>query len=208
VTLPIPPLIVITDRRQARGNIVDIVAAAFDAGCRWVSLREKDLPASEQTKLLGELVTRARPFGARVTVHGDPELARAANAHGVHLSAGSDTAAARRFLGKDALVGLSVHNADEVRKIDPALVDYVIAGPVFLTQSKPGYGPALQTEGLAAIAKISLVPVIAIGGIVPAQVASVLAAGAAGVAVMGGVMRADDPGKDIAGLLQDYPRPR
>jgi thiamine-phosphate pyrophosphorylase len=199
--LPIPPLLLVTDRRQARGKIVDIVAAAFAAGCRWVSLREKDLPAAEQTKLLGELVTRAKPFGARVTLHGDPELARAANAGGVHLPAGGDATTARRLLGASALVGLSVHSAEEARAADPTVVDYLIAGPVFPTPSKPGYGPALGPEGLEDIVKVSRLPVIAIGGITPENLPDCIRAGAAGVAVMGGVMRADDPSAQMRALI-------
>jgi thiamine-phosphate pyrophosphorylase len=208
VKLPTPPLLLITDRRQVRGSIIGIAAAAFAAGCRWVSLREKDLPATEQTALLHELLHRAKPYGARVTLHGDPALARDAKAQGVHLAAGSNAEAARQLLGKDALIGLSIHSADEARAVDPASVDYVIAGPVFATESKPGYGPALGTEGLAAIIKSSPVPVIAIGGITAQTAPDCLAAGAAGIAIMGGVMRAADPGKEIENLLAAYPRPR
>jgi len=208
VRLPEPLLLLVTDRRQARGNILDIAAAAFAAGCRWVSLREKDLPQAEQAELLRALVSLARPFQAKVTLHGDPKLARDAGADGVHLAAGSDAAAARRLLGNDALIGISIHSADEGRNVDPALVDYVIAGAVFETASKPGYGPALGPEELALIVKVSLVPVIAIGGITPETIPDCLAAGASGIAVMGGIMRSSDPGKEIGNLLAVYPRPR
>ncbi|MEX1083284.1 MAG: thiamine phosphate synthase [Xanthobacteraceae bacterium] len=201
MTLPAPPLLLITDRSQARENILDIAVAALAAGCRWISLREKDLPEADQTALLGELLQRARPYNARVTLHGDPTTALHAKAHGVHLSAGNDAATARRILGKDALVGLSVHSAAEARKVDPAPLDYVIAGPVFETASKPGYGPALRPEGLAVIVKASRVPVIAIGGVTLQTISDCLAAGATGVAVMGGVMRAADPGKEIEKML-------
>jgi thiamine-phosphate pyrophosphorylase len=205
MTLPAPPLLLITDRRQARGNIIDIVAAAFAVGCRWASLREKDLPTAEQASLLRELLLRAKPFGAQVTLHGDPDIARQAGAAGVHLAAGADAAAARRILGAGALVGLSVHSAEEARNVDAALVDYVIAGPVFLTGSKPGYGPALGAEGLAEVVKASDAPVIAIGGIFPHNAAECLRAGASGIAVMGGVMRADDPEQEVRALLASIP---
>ena len=206
--LPEPPLLLITDRRQARGNILDIAAAAFAAGCRWVSLREKDLPEAEQGELLRALLTRARLFQAKVTLHGDPILARDVGADGVHLAAGSDAVAARQIVGKDALIGISIHSADEGRNVDPAIVDYVIPGPIFEPASKPGYGPALALEGLALIVKASPVPVIAIGGITSETLSNCLSAGAMGVAVMGGVMRANEPGKEIRNLLAAYPRPR
>jgi thiamine-phosphate pyrophosphorylase len=208
MTLPVPPLLLITDRSQARGDIIDIATMAFAAGCHWVSLREKDLSAAEQAALLSALLARAKSYEARVTLHGDPALARDAKAHGVHLSAGSDAAAARRLLGKNALVGISIHSAEEARKTDAAAVDYVIAGPVFATKSKPGYGPALGPQGFAMIVKASPVPVIAIAGVTPETIPDCLLAGASGVAVMGSVMRAGDPGKEIEKLLAAYPRPR
>jgi len=212
VKLPTPPFLLITDRRQARGNIIDIAAKALAAGCRWISLREKDLSAAEQAALLAEFLQRAKPYDARITLHGDPAIARQARAHGVHLSAGGDAAHARRLLGDDALVGLSIHDAGEASNVDPTCVDYVIAGPVFETASKPGYGPTLGPEGLALIARASPVPVIAIGGVTPETVPDCLAAGASGIAVMGAVMRANDPGDVIAQLIAalaaPQPRPR
>jgi thiamine-phosphate pyrophosphorylase len=132
----------------------------------------------------------------------------------VHLSAGSDVAAARRRLGEGALIGLSVHGVEEARAVDGEAVDYVIAGPVFETQSKPGYGPALGPEGLALIAEACPVPVVAIGGIDPQNVPDCRAAGAAGIAVMGGVMRAKSPAEVVAQLIGavtaplPQPRPR
>lgn len=201
MTLPSPPLLLITDRQQARGDISSIAEAAFAAGCRWLSLREKDLPPAEQGAFLNELLERAHRHRAAVILHGDPKIARGTGAHGVHLAAGDNAAEARHLLGRDALIGLSIHSAEEARAVDGSLVDYVIAGPVFETASKPGYGPALGLEGLAGIVKACPVPVIAIGGIGPENAPDCLAAGAAGVAVMGGVMRAKNPGDAVAQLI-------
>jgi thiamine-phosphate pyrophosphorylase len=201
VRLPAPALLLITDRRQAGGDIADIAEAAFSAGCRWLSLREKDLSESEQVVLLGKLLQRAQKYKAKIILHGDAKLARDAGAHGVHLAAGGNVAEARHVFGDDALIGLSIHGADEARSLAPGLVDYVIAGPVFETASKPGYGPALGPEGLALIAKACPVPVIAIGGINPENTPDCVPAGAAGIAVMGGVMRAKDPADVVAQLI-------
>jgi thiamine-phosphate pyrophosphorylase len=201
VTLPDPPLLLVTDRTQARAPLEDVVAAACAAGCRWVSLREKDLSADAQVALARRLVPTTRRFGARLTLHGDPALARAAGLAGVHLSADGDAATARAALGPNALVGISIHGPAEAAALDPAVVDYAIAGPAFLTASKPGYGPALGPEGLAAIRRATAVPVVAIGGIEAHNAADVMRAGVAGIAVMGSVMRAADPGKTIEDLL-------
>ena len=210
--LPAPPLLLITNRQQAGGNISSVAEAAFSAGCRWLSLREKDLPEIEQRFLLRELLHLAQRHHAKIVLHGDPKIARDAGAGGVHLPAGSDVTEARGLLGQDALIGLSIHGAEEARAVDGTLVDYVIAGPVFETQSKPGYGPALGPDGLALIVKASPVPVVAIGGIEAENISDCLLAGAAAVAVMGSVMRAKDPADEvtelIAALMAPQPRPR
>jgi thiamine-phosphate pyrophosphorylase len=134
-------------------------------------------------------------------LHGDPKIARDAGAAGVHLPAKANPAEARKLLGKNALIGMSIHDAEEARAADPAALDYIIAGPVFATASKPGYGPALGPKGLAAIVHASRVPVIAIGGIDAKNVGDCSAAGARGVAVMGGVMRAKSPAGAVMQLL-------
>lgn len=81
-------------------------------------------------------------------------------------------------------------------------VDYVFVSPVFPTTSKPGYGPALDVAGLEAICAASQVPVYALGGITPANARACLAAGAAGVAVMGAVMAATDPERTTGELVE------
>src|SRR3974390_2545349 len=101
--LPDPPLLVVTDRRQARGALAEIVGSALAAGCRFVSLREKDLPEDEQILLARTLLTLTRRHGAQLMVHGEAALAKLAGADGVHLPAGSDAAAARKLLGPGKL---------------------------------------------------------------------------------------------------------
>ena len=198
---PDPPLLVITDCKQAATPLVRIVTAVLNAGCRWISVREKDLAAAEQAALTGELLAIARDFGAVLTLHGNAALARASGADGVHLSEGSDPSAARAALGSAALVGISVHGIEQLPALDPATVDYAIAGPVYASPSKPGHGPALGSEGLRALVGQARIPVIGIAGIEPGNVADVMAAGTAGIAVMGGVMRAADAGAHTRALL-------
>jgi thiamine-phosphate pyrophosphorylase len=201
VRLPNPPLLLVTDRAQARLPLDDVVERACAGGCRWVSLREKDLSAEAQVALARRLMAIAQRFGARLTLHGEAALARAAGLDGVHLAAHGDAAAARATLGPHALIGISIHGPAEAAARDPALVDYAIAGPAYLTASKPGYGPALDPDGLAAVCRAARVPIVAIGGVEPENVGAVTAAGVAGVAVMGSVMRADDPRRVIENLL-------
>ena len=93
--LPAPPVLLITDRKQARRPIERVVTEALRGGCRWISLREKDLPAEDQAALALRLVRLAAPLGARLMLHGDPRIARETSLFGVHLPAGGDVRAAR-----------------------------------------------------------------------------------------------------------------
>ncbi len=200
MNLPDPPLLVISDRSQARLPLIDIAEAVFRGGCRWFSLREKDLPAAERRALLADLVELGRPFGALVMAHEDIGAVEAVSAAGVHLPAGSDPAAARRRLPR-GLIGVSAHSALEAAAQLRAGADYVTLSPIFLTDSKPGYGPALGLDALAAAAAKAPGPIVALGGVTPDNAAACLAAGARGVAVMGEIMRAADPEATIRQLL-------
>jgi thiamine-phosphate pyrophosphorylase len=201
VKLPSPPLLVITDRTQTHAPLDDVLTAAFAAGCRWASVREKDLPPDQQVALAQRLHRIARDWDAHLTLHGDPALARAARLDGVHLAAGGDPAAARELLGAHVLIGISLHSEAEAAKLNPAVVDYAIAGPAYASASKPEYGPVLGMLGIGRIADASKVPIIAIGGITAEAIAEMHVAGAAGVAVMGGVMRAFDPVGEVKELI-------
>ncbi len=198
--LPAPPLLVISDRRQARRPLEEVAFAAFSGGCRWLSLREKDLPAAERRALLTRLLALGHRSGALVTVHEDIDAAVFCGADGVHLRGGGDPASARARLPR-GLIGASAHDPREAAALLLNGADYVTLSPVFLSQSKPGYGPALGLEGLARAARAINGPLIALGGIGPENAAATLAAGARGLAVMGGVMRAADPQKWVERLI-------
>jgi thiamine-phosphate pyrophosphorylase len=201
--LPAPPVLLITDRRQARRPLAEVVAAALEAGCRWVSVREKDLAAPQQVALAHQIVGVAEPFAASVLLHGDPRLAAAAGCAGVHLPAGGDVKAARTLLRPGAWVSISTHGLEEALAAAHAGADAVTLSPIFASASKPGYGPALGLERLGEVAARSPIPVIALGGIEDeAHVRACLKAGAAAVAVMGAAMRAADPAGLVGRLVE------
>lgn len=199
--LPDPPLLVVTDRRSAAGDLEDIVEAAFRGGCRWVMLREKDLPTETQAELAERLLAVAAPYDARIVVNGEWRAARLSGAHGVHLQAGGPVKRVRRRLGDVALIGVSAHSLAEAEAAQAAGADYVTLSPVFATSSKPGYGPALGERGLREAAERLTIPFVALAGITAANADLCLAAGAAGVAVMGSVMRAADPAAVVSATL-------
>lgn len=183
-------VMVLTDRRQATAPLPAVVAAAAAGGARWVVLRERDLPRPERLALAEQLRAVLAPAGIGLIVGGTDLLGGDA----IHLPAAAPTVPA-------GLVGRSCHCSAELSRL--TIEDYVTLSPVFRTASKPGYGPPLGLAGLGALRQRADRPVLALGGIeTPTQVAACLAAGAAGVAVMGAVMRAADPQSLVAELNQ------
>ena len=95
------------------------------------------------------------------------------------------------------MIGRSCHRAAELRDAATEGCTYATLSPIFPSASKPGYGPGL---GPAALQDAAL-PVLALGGVTASNAGDCLAAGAAGVAVMGEIMRAEDPAQVVAALL-------
>ncbi len=195
-------LLAVTDRHQASKPLAGLVEDLLAAGLRWIWLRDKDLPARERRALALDLAGRLAARGGTLTVGADVELAAELGA-GVQLGARTDVGAARRRLGRQALIGVSAHGLAEVEAARAAGADYATLSPVFASASKPGYGPALGVEALRA-ASASGLPVVALGGVAAAQARACVAAGAAGVAVMGPAMRGGGPAlAEILDALED-----
>jgi len=175
-----PRLVVVTDRTQASGGLPEVVAAAVAHGARTVLLRDKDLPAPERRALAADLRAVLDTVGGLLVWGG---AAGALDGVPVHLAASDPLPAVR-----PPLLGRSCHSAAELARAAAEGCDWVFLSPVFPTASKPGYGPALGLDGLAALVP-GAPPVLALGGVGPDDVAGCRAAGAHGVAVMGPVMR-------------------
>jgi thiamine-phosphate pyrophosphorylase len=197
---PLPgPLLVITDRHQARHSIEAIATAVGRGGGRWLLLRDRDLAREERWNLAARLARLGAEQGFAFSVSTDIDLAAAVGAAGVHLQSAAAVAPARRRLGSAAIIGVSAHGLAEVAAAAGA--DYATLSPIFLTGSKPGYGPALGTGALRAAAAVDI-PVLALGGVTAQTAAACLSAGARGIAVMGEIMRAEDPGGIVADLVR------
>jgi len=182
------------------------VASAVEAGVDWVQLRERDLGGAEILALADAVVVAARRAAAqrgarvRILVNRRVDVALAVGADGVHLGFDAvDPETARGLLGPDALVGVSTHSTDEVRRAGARGASYVHLAPIFPPLSKAPSRPPLGAAGLAGAAAGG-VPVLAQGGIDAGNAAEVVAAGAAGVAVTGAILLADDPAAAAAAL--------
>ncbi|MGH3715766.1 MAG: thiamine phosphate synthase [Micromonosporaceae bacterium] len=194
----LPRLLVLTDRHATRAPLVETVAHAVDGGARAVVLREKGLGGTEREALAVRLAELLAPVGGLLIAASWP--VRPATA--VHLAAADRLPPAALF----DVVGRSCHDESEVDAASVEGLDYLTVSPVYASASKLGYGPPLGTGGLAALCRRTPVPVYALGGVTRGNAASCLDAGAAGVAVMGEIMRAEDPARVVAELLAELSR--
>lgn len=182
-----------TDPAQAIACLLRQCAYAIEAGVDVLQVRERDLDARPLRALVGEIVGMANGSRTRVIVNDRLDVALAAGAGGVHLRAGSlPPAAARRLAPAGFHIGCSVHSLAEGRAAWSD-ADYLIAGTVWDTPSKPLGHPTLGLTGLAEIARHSPVPVLAIGGVTLGRLKELASAGAKGAAAIGLFMNPDGP---------------
>jgi 8-oxo-dGTP diphosphatase len=187
--LALPPLLGIS---HAESLGIDTFLARLDValhnGLRLIQLRDKTLPQETRLQLARETVRRARPHGARVVVNGGLDLARAANADGVHL----DSSAAARLTARpdyakpdSFLVGVSCHDAAELEHAAAIEADFALLSPVLPTLTHPG-ADTLGWEAFSRLAAASPIPVYGLGGLGRDDVALAQSHGAHGVALLRG----------------------
>jgi thiamine-phosphate pyrophosphorylase len=207
----VPRLTLVTDRRATGGRpLVETVAAALagidGGGLRpseiAVQLREKELLGRALAELARALRTVTAAAGVALIVNERVDVALAVGADGVHLGGGSLPPAEVARLAPALAIGVSAHGPADVAAARAAVVGpvaYAFFGPVGDTPSKRAFGPPLGLAALTAAAKLGL-PLVAIGGVTPADVPALLRAGARGVACIRAVLAADDP----AGALREF----
>ena len=172
----------------------EVVAAAVAGGVTLVQLREKGVATRTHLERARGLKRRLAPTGVPLLINDRIDVALAAGVDGVHL--GQDDmppAQARALMGEEAIIGLSAGDAAEAGSVDPALVDYAGVGPAYATGTKSDAGAAIGVEGVGDVMRRVGVPVVAIGGITAETAGALVAAGAAGVAVVSAVCAAADP---------------
>jgi len=188
-------LLLITDRLVIQGSdLLAALDASFSAGLRLLQFREKDLPNQERFLLGKEVKKLADSYGVKLIVNGDPSLALALNAVGVHLGRSTlPIQVVKNKLKFEGIIGYSAHTVDEAKEAFKFGADYVTLSPVFQPVSKT---KSVQNLGLEIfrdeIDKVSG-HVYALGGISSINAHDCIDAGAYGVAVVGSILGSDDP---------------
>jgi thiamine-phosphate diphosphorylase len=185
-----PLICLVTDRSRVtppgQAALLRLISAAARAGVDLVQIREAGLEAGELLHLTRNAVAAVAGSAVKVVVNDRTDVALAAGAHGVHLRADSiSSAQVRAVVPAGFLIGRSVHSEADAMSAAAAGADYLIAGTVFGTVSKPAGAPLLGLDGLGKISRAAGLPVLAIGGVAADKLEDLAAAGAAGIAAIG-----------------------
>ncbi|MEK0155237.1 thiamine phosphate synthase [Arthrobacter oryzae] len=203
-----------TDARTDRGDFGDFVDAAYAGGVDIIQLRDKNLEAAEELELLEVLEAAARRHGRLWSVNDRADIASLSGAPVLHVGQKDlPLASARKFLGNEAVIGLSTHSPEQIDAAiaasrGPGGLDYFCVGPVWATPTKPGRAAVgLDLVRYAATAAAAAVdapqlPWFAIGGIDLGNVEQVVAAGAQRIVVVRAITEADDPAAAARSLLE------
>ena len=184
-------------------GLAETVRLALEAGVRMVQLRDKGASTRKLLDDASTLLALSREHGATFLVNDRVDVAMAAEAHGVHLGQDDMPAdAARRLLGEDAVIGVSVRTAGEARRAAEDGADYMAANLVYPTATKTDLPDPLGPDGVRKLRSACGLPLVAIGGIDAGNAAEVIGAGADGLAVVSAIMAAEDPAAASSRLLE------
>ena len=173
---------------------IDIVKQAIQGGAAMIQLREKNAPLDEVITLGRVLHAITMQYGIPLIINDYVDAALAIGAEGAHVGQKDMPAReARQILGEEKILGVSVSNVKEAIKAQADGADYLGVGPIFETHSKKDAGEPIGLERLREIVQAVSIPVVAIGGISTLNAASVINAGASGIAVISAGAGAENP---------------
>jgi thiamine-phosphate pyrophosphorylase len=190
-TLPLEVYVITSSGHVPGRGHREVAQAAAAGGATAVQLRAPELGDHDLLTVAGELTAHCRERGVLFIVNNRIEVALESGADGVHVGQEDHPEGARDLLGPDPVLGVSVEGAEQAREAEHLGASYV-AATVWPTSTKPEAAP-LGLDGLRGVCVATSLPVVGIGGITASNAGDVLAAGAAGVAVVSAVGAAADP---------------
>lgn len=172
--------------------------AAIEGGCRWVQIRMKDADDAEVLDAARRIIPFARKHGTTVVLDDRGHLVAKSGADGVHIGKEDmPPEEARRILGTDKIIGVTVNSLEDILSVDKRLIDYMGMGPFRFTTTKKRLAATLSLDGYRRILSEARnrgidTPVVAIGGITLGDVPELMSTGINGIAVSGAISRAEN----------------
>lgn len=202
-------LYLVTDSSFLRGrNLIDVVAQAIAGGVTMVQLREKEATTRHFYNTALTVKQLTQQAGIPLIINDRVDIALAVDADGLHIGQ-SDLPypIARRLMGHDKIIGLSVETLEQAQDANLMDVDYLGISPVFGTATKTDIAPPFGLDGTRQLATLSKHPLVGIGGINLSNARQVMQAGAHGVAIVSAIMCAEDPKQAAADFLREVKAP-
>jgi thiamine-phosphate pyrophosphorylase len=199
-------LYLVTDRTLSRDrSLSTIVEAAVSGGVTCVQLREKDCSTREFMVEARALKKLLGPLSIPLIINDRLDIALASGANGVHLGQADMTIEDARRISPDSLViGISAESLEDAVRAEWQGADYIGISPVFSTPTKTDTAPPLGLDGVKLLSAAVSIPTVGIGGINKTNAASVIRAGADGIAVVSAIVSADDPGEAARELRHQH----
>lgn len=182
-----------------RYTYLDSVRIALEGGCRWIQLRMKEASPEEILPIALEALALCRKYNATFIIDDHVEIAKQIKADGVHLGKlDMPITKARKTLGKDFIIGGTANTFEDIQMLYKDGADYIGCGPFRYTTTKKNLSPVLGLEGychiISQMKKTNIhLPIVAIGGITPKDIPSLMETGITGIALSGSILRAEHP---------------
>ena len=183
----------ITDSKLTKKTAIGDVKSAIKGGVKLIQYREKSASAKQMIKEAAEIGQLCKKNNVLFLVNDRVDVALAVDADGVHI--GQDDMpyeTARKLLGKNKIIGLTVHNAKEAIEAEKIGADYLGLSPIFSTSTKPDAGKSCGPDMIKKVKNHVKIPIVAIGGINESNIDDVLRAGAKNVAIISAIIAKDD----------------
>ncbi|MHB8280062.1 MAG: thiamine phosphate synthase [Candidatus Humimicrobiaceae bacterium] len=191
--LNIVDLYFITDSRLTRRGIIEDIKSAINAGVKAIQYREKEKSTREMLKEADKIKNICKKNNVLFIVNDGIDIALATDADGVHLGNNDmPYEIARELLGKNKIIGLTVHNMKEAKRAEKLGADYIGVSPIFKTRTKPDAGIPKGLELIKEVKNNTTIPFVAIGGINENNIKSVLTAGAKSIAIISAIVTKSD----------------
>ena len=201
-------LYLVTDRSLSCGRPLEcIVEEAVKGGVTMVQLREKECSTREFYELGMRLKVVLSAYSVPLIINDRLDIAMAINADGLHIGQ-SDLPwlEARRLLGRDKILGLSVETIEQAKASNEMDIDYIGISPVFATHTKVDTFQPFGIDGVKAVSQICRHPSVAIGGVNIDNARLIMESGASGISVVSAISSADDPreaARELMGIINE-----
>lgn len=188
-------LYLVTDSRLiGKKNLLSVVEPALKGGVKVVQYREKGKESREMYEMALELKKLCSRYKVPLIINDRVDIALAVDADGLHLGQlDIPVSEARKLLGPDKIIGMTVHNEAQAKAANSFEIDYIMVAPVFRTNTKLDTRGLLGYDGLNAVLKVRQKPLVAAGGISLKNIGDLLDLGVDGVVVVNPIMTSDDP---------------